>query len=345
MKSLPKVLAAALCTAALSTAQDQKPLRICATTPNAAALVRAVGGDAVDVTVFCKSAQDPHFVRALPSFVRALSDADALVLAGLELEIGWAPALIDQARNPRVRPSSPGYVDLSAAIRPIPPAGNDRSAGDVHPLGNPHYLVDPLSGMAAADLLAAKLSELREEHRTEFTARATQLKAQLGAMLFGEKLAQRFDPQKLGVLLVHDKLGEFLEQQKASAELGGFVARFAAHRGARIVADHDGWPYLLRTCGLTCAGFLEPHPGIAPSTRHLGELVAALKKEPARVLIHVPYFEPRPIRFVSEACGIPEVTLAHQVGALEGTDDYLAFVRHNLTALADALDSTRHADH
>lgn len=329
----------ALAVAAPVRAQTEpEPLRVCATTPTLGALVRALAGDEVELTVFCKPTQDPHFLRAMPSFVKALSRAELLCIDGLELEIGWLPALVDGARNGSVRPGARGHFDASSAITPIQSAAKDRSAGDVHALGNPHFLVDPLAGLAVARALATKLGELRPARAEAYERAADALTAELGTLLFGESLATTYDVVKLGRLHQAGRLGSFLAE--AGGELGGLLGRLARQRGARVVADHDGWAYLLRTAQLETAGYLEPYPGVAPSTGHLGRLVESLRAQPARALIHVPYFERGPVEFVREATGIPVVTLAHQVGAQAGTGDYVAFVRHNLSALADALEST-----
>ncbi|MBI5849738.1 MAG: zinc ABC transporter substrate-binding protein [Planctomycetes bacterium] len=341
MRILPALLflaALAVPARAQDTSAAPGPLVVCATTPNLGALLRAVAADDVEVTVFCKPTQDPHFLRALPSFVKALSKADLLVFEGLELETGWLPALIDAARNPELRTGARGSFDASSAIEPIRSAATDRSAGDVHALGNPHYLVDPLGGIAVAHALAAKLGELRPRRREAYAAAAVALQERIGAVLFGDELAARFDERKLGALQSHGRLDAFLEQQGLRDRLGGVLGRTGKHRRARVVVDHDAWPYLLRTLQLETAGFLEPYPGTAPSTRHLGRLVDALHAQPARVLLHVPYFEPGPIAFVTGATGIAAIALAHQVGALPGTDDYEAFVRTNLDAIADGLD-------
>src|SRR5687767_11728737 len=147
-------LAAALAAALLAPAAGAAPLRVCATTPDLADLVRVVGGDEVSVTTFAKGPEDPHFVEARPSFVKALSEAELLVSNGLALEIGWLPALVRSARNGAVLPGKPGNLEAAAAIVPLGVATGavDRSMGDVHAAGNPHFLTDPWNGLAVATL-------------------------------------------------------------------------------------------------------------------------------------------------------------------------------------------------
>jgi ABC-type Zn uptake system ZnuABC Zn-binding protein ZnuA len=213
----------------------------------------------------------------------------------------------------------------------------DRSAGDVHVSGNPHYLVDPVSGALVADQLAARLGDLRPASRAAFEGRAAALRIRLGTLLFGAELAEAYDFTKLARLQQAGRLQEFLDSQGQRDRLGGVLRDFTAFRDAPVIADHDAWRYLTTQLGLRTIGFLEPRPGIPPSTSHLRELCDRAQVERPRALLHVAYFEPRAIDFVVEATGVRAVTLAHQVGALEGTGDYVAMVRENIARLAAAL--------
>src|SRR4030042_1374833 len=147
-----------------------KSLQVCATVPDLGNLAQEIGGDQVKITVFAKSQEDPHFIEAKPSFIKALSQADLFLQIGMELEIGYAPVLLQNARNSRVLFGAPGYLDCSKAITPleIPTGVVDRSMGDVHPLGNPHYLLDPLNGLRVARLIRDRLIELRPEKKPLF---------------------------------------------------------------------------------------------------------------------------------------------------------------------------------
>ena len=138
-------------------------LRVVTTVTDLAALTRAVGGDHVEVMSLLRGPQDPHYVDPRPSFVRKLHDADLYVEMGMDLEAAWAPVLLRSARNPKILPSGSGYLNASTAIRPlaVPTGRVDRSMGDIHVYGNPHYLVDPLNGLRVAAALRSKLSLLR----------------------------------------------------------------------------------------------------------------------------------------------------------------------------------------
>jgi zinc/manganese transport system substrate-binding protein len=137
-------------------------LRIVTTTTDLSSMARAIGGDRVQVESICRGPQDPHFVQARPSYMVTLSRADLLISVGLELEIGWLPALIQGARNPDINPCHQGYLEASTAVRPIdvPTGPVDRSRGDIHPLGNPHYWLDPENAKLAARAIGDRMAQL-----------------------------------------------------------------------------------------------------------------------------------------------------------------------------------------
>ena len=146
---------------------DARPLQVAVTIPDLGSLVREIGGDQVAVTVFAKGTEDAHFVEAKPSFIKTLSEADLFIQMGLEMEMGWAPVLQQNARNAKVLPGARGFLDASTVITPldVPTGPVDRSLGDVHEAGNPHYLLDPINGLRVARLIRDKLIELRPERQ------------------------------------------------------------------------------------------------------------------------------------------------------------------------------------
>jgi ABC-type Zn uptake system ZnuABC Zn-binding protein ZnuA len=320
-----------------------EPLRVCATTPDLGSLVSQIGADDVTVTVFTKGTEDPHFLEAKPSFVKAASQADLFIQAGLELEIGWAPAILLNSRNERIQPGAPGFLDASTAITPleVPTGQVDRSMGDVHSGGNPHYLTDPICGLQVARLIAARLGELRPEQKAAFDQRFKSFRDKLGAALVGQALAAKYDVEKLALLAEHDRLVPFLKAQGDDGALAGWLGALAPHSGIKAVADHNLWPYFARRYGLAIVGFLEPKPGISPTTKHLGQLIESMKREGVRLILTAPYFDPRHAAFVSRETGAAIVELAHQVGSRPGADDYLSTCDYNVRALAGALKGTQ----
>jgi ABC-type Zn uptake system ZnuABC Zn-binding protein ZnuA len=322
-----------------STETMSKPIQVCATVPELGSLTQELGGDQVSVTVFAKGKEDPHFVEAKPSFIKALSQADLYLQIGMELEIGWAPVLLQNARNGQVLPGAKGYMDTSTIIKPLEvPAGPvDRAMGDVHPLGNPHYLLDPLNGLKVAQFINNKVIDLRPEKKPFFEERFDSFRKRLGHALVGEKLANKYDLEKLTILFEQEKLVSFLKEQKEDAPLGGWLGMVMPYSGAKAVADHNLWPYFARRFGISMTGFLEPKPGLSPTTRHLQALVERMKAEGINVILTSPYFEIRHAQFVSKNTGAKIVPLAHQVGARPGTDDYIKMIDYNVKQLVMAF--------
>jgi ABC-type Zn uptake system ZnuABC Zn-binding protein ZnuA len=316
-----------------------QPLKVTATIPDLGSLVREIGGDQVAVTVFAKGTEDPHFVEAKPSFIKTLSEADLFVVMGMEFELGWAPLLQQNARNANVLPGARGFLDASRVITPleVPSGPVDRSMGDVHPAGNPHYLLDPINGLRVARLIRDKLSDLRPERQKYFDERYADFRQRLGAALVGDALAKKYDVEKLALLFEAGKLNDFLKSQGEESLLGGWFALMTPYRGAKAVGDHNMWPYFARRFSISVIGFLEPKPGLPPTTKHLNELIESMRAQGVKVILANPYFDPRFAQFVAERTGAQVVSFAHMVGARPGTDDYISMVDYDVRQLAGAL--------
>jgi ABC-type Zn uptake system ZnuABC Zn-binding protein ZnuA len=315
------------------------PLRVCATTPDLGAIVRAIGGDDVVVTVFAKGTEDPHFVEAKPSFVKELSTADLLIVAGLDLEVGWLPPLIDGSRNTAIKPGWPGHLDVSQTIVPLdkPDGPVDRSQGDVHPYGNPHYLLDPVNGIKVGALVRDRLVALRDDRTDKFDARFAAFAKRLGTAIYGDAIASKYDVEKLDVLAEAGTLDQFLESQGDAAKLGGWLARMKPAKGAKAVDDHPIWAYFTRRFGLEVVGHMEPKPGIQPTTKQLGLLVETMKRDGVKLILASAYYDPRHARFLAGETGAKIANLANQVGARPGTDDYVAMIDYDVKEVLAGL--------
>jgi ABC-type Zn uptake system ZnuABC Zn-binding protein ZnuA len=316
-----------------------KPIQVCATIPDLGNLAQEIGGDQVKITVFAKNQEDPHFIEAKPSFIKALSQADLFLQIGMELEIGYAPVLVQNARNSRVLTGAAGDVDCSKVITPmeVPVGIVDRSMGDVHPLGNPHYLLDPLNGLRVARLIRDRLTELRPEKKPFFEERYTMFYRKIGEGLVGEKFARKYEFEKIALLYEEGKLVPFLREQKEEGSLSGWLGMMLPYRGSKAIGDHNLWPYFARRFGISLVGFLEPKPGISPTTKHLQALVEMMKAERIKVILSSPYFETRYAEFVSKNAGAKIAPLAHQVGSRPGTDNYLSMTNYNVGQLVAAF--------
>jgi ABC-type Zn uptake system ZnuABC Zn-binding protein ZnuA len=277
--------------------------KVVTSTTDQADLAKAVGGSRVDVVHISEGYQDPHFVEAKPSFMLRLRDADVFAFVGLDLEVGWMSLLVDGSRNPRIRPGSRGYIDVSRAIPVLDvPAGQiDRSQGDVHPLGNPHYWLDPANARRIARLFAERFAEL--DHAGADTYEANR---------------------------------RSFEERLSAAERGWAAAR-AKIRGKPIVAWHTSWRYFASYSGADIVGFMEPKPGVPPSPSHLAGLILTMQRTGAKVIVMEPFYQRKTADFVASKTGARVLVLPPSVGGIRGVDDYIALMRHNLTTLAAAI--------
>lgn len=317
-----------------------EPLRVCATTPDLASITESVGGPDVTVVTFARGTEDPHFVEAKPSFVRDLNRCQLLVLNGLEVEIGWLPALLDQARNAAVLPGGPGYLDASRAIAPAEvPAGTvDRSMGDVHPFGNPHYLTDPMNGLRVAGAVRERLARLLPRQAAELGTRYEAFRTAVGTKLIGETLVRKYaEWEKLVQLAEYDKLDAFLTSAGDTGALGGWLGAMRPYRGTKAVDDHPLWPYFARRFGLVIVGHMEPKPGIPPTTRHLAELIELMQSQDVRLILAAPYYDPRHARFLADHTKARLVPMASQVGSRPEVTAYLEVTDWNVSHVVEAL--------
>ncbi len=278
-------------------------LNVVAATEDAASLTREVGGDRVDVTAIGKGYQDPHFIEPKPSFLLLLRRADLLEVIGLELEIGWLPPLLDQSRNNNIRPGQQGYLDLSNGVEILDrPSGNvNRSMGDVHPLGNPHYWLDPANAVRMAIEIANKLSELRPSDAAYFSQRLQSFKVRMN------------DANKR------------------------WLAEMAPYRGAKIVTYHNSLPNFVRHFGLVVVDHVEPKPGIPPSPSHTLELINEIKAQKVKVIIMEPYFDRKTPDSIADRTGAKVVVMYPSVGGKTGLDDYFKLFNYNIDQLVGAL--------
>jgi len=317
-------------------------LVVCCTVRSIGSIAELVGGDAYEVSSFAKGAENPHFIDARPSFVKTLAGADLFVQQGLELEVGWAPVILQQSRNSKVQPGAPGFLDASTAITPLerPTGPVDRSMGDVHQAGNPHYMTDPVNGIQVARLIRDKLSELRPAERAGFESRCAAFEKKVCVALVGEKLANQYPTDtvvKLAQLNESGKLKDFLEKQGKLADLGGWLGTLLPYAGTKAISDHNQWVYFASRFGLDMVGCLEPKPGISPTTTHLGELVKLIPEQGVKIVFASPGFDPKSGEFVAGKTGIRFLVLAHEVGALEGAGSYVEMIDYDVKQIASAL--------
>lgn len=342
-----QVVAAALALTFTPPAFGQEPAAaarrhpVVAATPDLAALARSIGGEVVEVTTFMPGQQDPHYLDPRPSMLYAMQRAELLVFTGRDLESGWLPVLIQNSRNPATQPGQLGNLDASRTVRAlgVPTVSVDRSAGDVHMAGNPHYLLDPLCGLQVAELLRDRMAALWPAQKATFAANFTALQRRMAEAMVGAELAKAYDyaAEKLALAYGNGTLLDVLKEQGDLPKLDGWFGTMAPLRGKPIVVDHDLWPYFAERFGLTVFGFLEPKPGMTPSTAHLEQLAERMRNGSVQVLLASPYFPLQYADALHKKVPVTIAAMAHQPGARPNTDDYVQFVDHNVRTVAQAL--------
>jgi ABC-type Zn uptake system ZnuABC Zn-binding protein ZnuA len=307
-------------------AAQAEPMQVVASLPGLGKVAEAVGGDRVKVTTIASGVQDPHFVDPRPSYMVKLRDAEALVVNGLDLEIGWVPPLIEGARNGRLRPGATGYIDCSRNIPvlEVPNRQITRADGDVHPFGNPHYMTDPLNAKIVADSIAEGFSRLRPADADYFSARAKQFQAGIDRATFGAELVDLVGGKKLDRLARAGELDAFLASTPG-AKLGGWLGAMAPLRGAKLVFYHRSYSYFVQRFGLSVVDYVELKPGIQPGPSHLADVVASIAREQARLVIAHPFNDQKIAQLVAEKGGARLVILPLDVGGGSGANDVPSF--------------------
>ena len=264
-------------------------LRVETTTQDLAAVARAVGGQHVDVHSLTLGTRDPHFAVAKPSMIRRVYRADLLFVIGADMEIGWLPPLLQSARNSRVLPGNPGYLDLSLAVPLLGKTSGpiSRAMGDVHAKGNPHYWLDPRNGVRMAKAMAERLAQLDPQHAGDYRANFINFEKTINAKL--------------------------VEWRKTLRHL----------EDKPIIAYHTSFVYLADAFGFRIVDEVEPKPGIAPSAASLGKLIARIKNEQIDLLIIEPYYERRSSRYLNEQTAIQIAVVPQSVGAQPGIHGYV----------------------
>jgi zinc/manganese transport system substrate-binding protein len=277
-------------------------LRVVATTPDLAAVAKEIGGDRVNVVALAKPTEDPHFVDAKPSFIVTLNRADALIEGGAELELGWLPPLMENARNGKIAAGAPGHIVASEGIKLLEiPTSFDRSKGDIHSLGNPHFMIDPVNVKIVARNIATHLASIDPKSASTYNANLAKFNSKLDA-----------------------------KQAEWQKEL-------APYRGVKIVTYHRDFVYLGQRFGLNVVDELEPKPGIAPSPAHLAQVIGEMKRNNVKVILVQPFQNRKTAETVARQTGATVIDAPQQPGTRAATASWFDNMDNLIRAIATGL--------
>ena len=276
-------------------------IRVVTTLTDLADFTRAVGADLVEVRSLATGVEDTHGVPMKPSYVPMMNRADLLMLVGLECEHSFLPALIEASKNPRIQRGQPGYIDCSRGIVPREvPKSTDHNEGDVHPYGNPHYMLDPVLARTAIENIYNALVAFAQKDQAEFTRNRDVYLAMLNA-----------------------KIAEWEKEAKPL-------------KGVKFVSYHGHWPYFAERFGMDYFGTIELKPGIDPTPRHIEQLTAAMKAERVPVVVREPQFPEKVPKRVAEQAGTTMITLPIMPGGVPHTETYITMMDYIVQTMAAA---------
>jgi ABC-type Zn uptake system ZnuABC Zn-binding protein ZnuA len=278
-------------------------LKVATSLGDLASVAQTVGGKHVTAISLCKGYEDPHFVPAKPSLMKAIQDADVFVSVGLELDGGWLPLVIPGSRNSKIQVGQPGFVDASEGVNVLEkPTGTvSRAEGDVHPLGNPHYYMDPKNLEVVADHLARVFSDLDPTNAADYAANAKDFDARM---------------------------------EKA---LAGWKKELKPYAGTPIVTFHRNFDYFMDRFNLKLFGTVEPKPGIPPNPRYLAETADSMKKAGVRVVLYQPYYDADASNQLAGKAGGTALEIPTEVGGMPEAKDVFSKFDFIVSALVKAF--------
>ena len=303
MRRVILVIATALVVSAAAPAVSAADkIRVVATIPDLKALAEEVGGKLVDVEALARGNQNAHELEVRPSLMLKLRRADILLENGLDLDT-WADVVVQGANNPNIVRGAPGRVDVSRGIQvlEVPSTRVDRSMGDVHPLGNPHYSLDPGMAPIVTQNIVDAFARFAPDRRADFGRNRQTFLSRLD-----EAMAR-------------------------------WTQTMAPFKGSKVVVYHPQWIYLLTRFGLSQAATLEDRPGIPATPAHLTRIIRQMKEEQIKVIVVEPWNDMKLAGRVADEAGAKAIVLASMVGGVKGADSYIAAIDHNVNALAQAL--------
>jgi len=310
----------------LAAPSPEPKLRVVTTLGVLASLAHEVGGEHVDVEALANPQQDPHFVQPRPTLMEKARAADVFVELGMQLEL-WAQKVVEGSGNPHIQPGQPARVVASTGITALElPRELSREWGDVHPYGNPHVWLDPLNTKDMAANIAAGLEAIDPAHKPDYEANLKRFQDRIDEALFGPELVKQVGGRMLARQARGGRLSEYLVQKKYAELLGGWLARAAPLAGRPAVTYHKSWVYFAERFGLKIPIEIEEKPGIPPSARHRDAVVALIKAQQVRTVLHEVFYDQGAADYLASETGAHKAIVPIDVGAEAGAKDYFALV-------------------
>ena len=273
-------------------------MRVAVSYPYIGALTKSIGGDHVEIITLAKGSWDPHFVVPRPSLISKVRSADAIIINGGELEIGWLPPLLERAANNKVKENASGYLNLFDFIKPLDkPTVVDRSCGDVHPNGNPHFHLDPNNILVIADKIKTFLLYLDFENKESYET----------------------------------NYKNFVKNWKEKMQI--WAQKMESKKGTKVLQYHANMAYFINAYGLQSIATIEPLPGVPPSSKHTMSLIELIKKEKPYAILHDVYHTTKTAEFLKNKTGIKILLMPHDIDALDDVESLEAIFDHLVGAM------------
>jgi len=261
-------------------------MKIAVSYPYIGALTKSIGAEHLKTVVLAKGAWDPHFIIPRPSLIAKMRTADALILNGASLEIGWLPPLMRRANNTKVQLGSSRLLDLSQQVKLINiPKNVSRAGGDVHPEGNPHFHLDPYNIPKLALAIKDFLSRIDSEHKSIYETNYNQL----------------------------------IKKWKKNLKKWDVVMK--KKKGLKVIQFHDNLAYFNKRYRIKSIATIEPLPGIPPSSQHTLKLIKIIESEKPCCILHDVYHSTKTAKYLANKTNIDIILMPHDIGAMNKITD------------------------
>jgi len=319
---------------------SNKRIQVVTTTTDLKAITEAVGGEYVNVISISSGKQDPHFLEAKPSYIVKLRKADLFIRIGLQLEIGWESLVLKGSRNSKIQMGTSGFLEASENIKrlEVPSGPVNRSLGDVHTEGNPHYWLDPFNGRLIANTITQRLTQLKPEQGSYFEQRQKAFVQSIDVAMFGPNLLEMFPADTLWKFSAQGILGEYLKNNNVDLNiLDGWAAQMYFTKGLKIITYHKSWTYFLKRFGIKAIAQMEPKPGVPPSPKHILQLIQVANDQRIPIILMEPFYSDKAPKLISRKTETKVLKLGYSVNGDPGTADYINLMNNIVNKISGIL--------